>query len=187
MVVHPGHGNYSGHARQRANLPSASNLPAVSGAATCAPGLVHRIDKNTSGLLVGRQERTGARPAGQAVLRPYDRAASTCALVWGNFEDGRRDHHGQHRPQPPRPAEDVRLRGRLGRQARRDPLAGAEALRLRDAGRVPARNGPHAPDPRPHVVAGASALQRRTLRRRPHPQRERPSRNTGSSSKTASQ
>ena len=48
MVVHPGHGNYSGTLvngliHHIENLPTNSNE---------RPGLVHRIDKDTSGLLV---------------------------------------------------------------------------------------------------------------------------------------
>ena len=51
MVVHPGHGNYSGtlvngvlHHFQ--NMPSLPNQPEP------RPGLVHRLDKDTTGLMV---------------------------------------------------------------------------------------------------------------------------------------
>ena len=48
LVVHPGHGNYSG-TLVNALLYHFSNLPNNSSG---RPGLVHRIDKDTSGLLV---------------------------------------------------------------------------------------------------------------------------------------
>ena len=151
LVVHPGHGNYSG------TLVNALTYHAR------GTGPPHRQEHLRAAR--GRQKRTVARAACQTVLRPHHRAALRGAGM-GQFRRGRRDHHGQHRAQPPRPAENVRLRGRLGRQARRDPLAGAEALRLRDAGtRCSTTNA---------TAATASS-------------RERPSRNTSSSSKTASQ
>ena len=48
MVVHPGHGNYSG-TLINALVYHFENLPNNS---SNRPGLVHRIDKDTSGLLV---------------------------------------------------------------------------------------------------------------------------------------
>jgi len=48
MVVHPGHGNYSG-TLINALLYHTKDLPVNSNE---RPGLVHRIDKDTSGLLV---------------------------------------------------------------------------------------------------------------------------------------
>ena len=47
MVVHPGHGNYSG-TLVNALIHHVENLPNNSNE---RPGLVHRIDKDTSGLL----------------------------------------------------------------------------------------------------------------------------------------
>ena len=48
MVVHPGHGNYSGTLINALTFHF-DNLPNNS---SNRPGLVHRIDKDTSGLLV---------------------------------------------------------------------------------------------------------------------------------------
>jgi 23S rRNA pseudouridine1911/1915/1917 synthase len=48
MVVHPGHGNYTG-TLVHALAYHFDNLPMNSSE---RPGLVHRIDKDTSGLLV---------------------------------------------------------------------------------------------------------------------------------------
>jgi len=82
MVVHPGHGNYTGTLvngliHHIENLPKNSNE---------RPGLVHRIDKNTSGLLVvAKTEYAMANLASQFFNRTTDRLY--LALVWGNVEE----------------------------------------------------------------------------------------------------
>ena len=82
MVVHPGHGNYSGtllngllhHFKQ---LPKNTND---------RPGLVHRIDKDTSGLLVvAKTEFAMTHLAKQFYDKTSERQYS--ALVWGDFEE----------------------------------------------------------------------------------------------------
>ena len=82
MVVHPGHGNYSGTLVNGLiyhfeNLPKNSNE---------RPGLVHRIDKDTSGLLVvAKTEFAMANLAKQFYDRKTDRLYY--ALVWGNMDE----------------------------------------------------------------------------------------------------
>ena len=82
MVVHPGHGNYSGTLVNGLiyhfeNLPKNSNE---------RPGLVHRIDKDTSGLLVVAKTEIGmANLAKQFFDRTTERLY--LALVWGNLEE----------------------------------------------------------------------------------------------------
>jgi len=82
MVVHPGHGNYSGTLvngliHHIENLPTNSNE---------RPGLVHRIDKDTSGLLVvAKTEFAMANLSRQFFDRTTERLYY--ALVWGNIED----------------------------------------------------------------------------------------------------
>ncbi len=82
LVVHPGHGNYSGtllngllhHFQQ---LPKNSNN---------RPGLVHRIDKDTSGLLVvAKTEEAMTHLAKQFFDKTSER--KYMALVWGDFEE----------------------------------------------------------------------------------------------------
>ena len=81
LVVHPGHGNYAGtllnglfhHFTQ---LPKNSND---------RPGLVHRIDKDTSGLLVvAKTESAMTHLAQQFFEKTSERKYK--ALVWGDFE-----------------------------------------------------------------------------------------------------
>ena len=81
MVVHPGHGNYSG-TMINALLYKFEKLPVNN---NHRPGLVHRIDKDTSGLLViAKSEYSMTFLAKQF----YDKSTTReyFALVWGNVE-----------------------------------------------------------------------------------------------------
>jgi len=82
MVVHPGHGNYSG-TLINALLYHFDNLPNNS---SDRPGLVHRIDKDTSGLLViAKTEEAMTHLAKQFFDKTSER--EYIALVWGNIEE----------------------------------------------------------------------------------------------------
>lgn len=79
LVVHPGHGNYSG------TLLNALAYHLKDAAEVERAGLVHRIDKNTSGLLVvAKNERAHARLAKQFFDHTTSRLYT--ALVWGDFD-----------------------------------------------------------------------------------------------------
>ena len=82
MVVHPGHGNYSG-TLVNALAYHFENLPMNSSE---RPGLVHRIDKNTSGLLViAKTDLAMAYLTKQFAAKTSER--EYIALVWGNVEE----------------------------------------------------------------------------------------------------
>lgn len=82
MVVHPGHGNYSG-TLINALVHHFDNLPKNSSE---RPGLVHRIDKDTSGLLViAKTEAAMTHLAKQFFEKSSER--EYLALVWGNLEE----------------------------------------------------------------------------------------------------
>ncbi len=82
MVVHPGHGNYSG-TLLNALVYHFENLPKNS---SDRPGLVHRIDKDTSGLLVvAKTEQAMTHLAKQFFHKTSQR--EYVALVWGDFEE----------------------------------------------------------------------------------------------------
>ena len=82
MVVHPGHGNYSG-TLVNGLIHHIENLPTN---ANERPGLVHRIDKDTSGLLVvAKTEFAMANLSRQFFDRTTERLYY--ALVWGNIEE----------------------------------------------------------------------------------------------------
>lgn len=98
MVVHPGCGNFHGtlvhaiawHLR---NLPSYDpNDPQV--------GLVHRIDKDTSGLLVVAKTPEAKSDLGKQFFH-HETHRSYVALVWGNFVE-----------------EEGRIEGNIGRDVR---------------------------------------------------------------------
>jgi 23S rRNA pseudouridine1911/1915/1917 synthase len=84
MVVHPGFGNFSG-TLLNAMLYHFQNLPMNSDA---RPGLVHRLDKNTTGLMViAKTEEALTHLGKQFFDRTIDRRY--VALVWGDVkEDG---------------------------------------------------------------------------------------------------
>jgi 23S rRNA pseudouridine1911/1915/1917 synthase len=82
MVVHPGHGNYSG-TLVNGLIHHVENLPTNSNE---RPGLVHRIDKDTSGLLVvAKTEFAMTNLSKQFFDRTTERLYY--ALVWGNMEN----------------------------------------------------------------------------------------------------
>ena len=84
MVVHPGHGNHSG-TLVNALIYHFEHLPELPSDFSGRPGLVHRIDKNTSGLLViAKTELALTRLAKQFFEKTTER--KYLALVWGDLE-----------------------------------------------------------------------------------------------------
>ncbi len=80
MVVHPGYGNYTGTLVNALSFHF-SHLPLYQ-TGELRPGLVHRIDKNTSGLLVvAKTEEAKNHLAGQFFNRTT--ARRYLALTWG--------------------------------------------------------------------------------------------------------
>ncbi|HXC06447.1 MAG TPA: RluA family pseudouridine synthase [Bacteroidia bacterium] len=91
MVVHPGYGNYTGtlvnalvyHFQQ---LPVHKLKKGEEAEGIPRPGLVHRIDKNTSGILViAKNERSLTRLSKKFFDRDLDRLY--VALVWGDMKE----------------------------------------------------------------------------------------------------
>lgn len=85
LVVHPGHGNYT------STLVNAlawryKDLPLFNNEDDLRPGLVHRIDKNTSGLLVvAKTESARSHLARQFFHKTTKR--QYVALVWGRLKE----------------------------------------------------------------------------------------------------
>ncbi len=94
MVVHPGHGNYSG-TLINALVYHFENLPNNS---SNRPGLVHRIDKDTSGLLViAKTEASMTHLSKQFFNKTSER--EYIAIVWGNVNEDEgiiEGHIGRH-------------------------------------------------------------------------------------------
>lgn len=83
LVVHPAPGNYTG-TLINALLYHFKTLPA--GKDVTRPGLVHRLDKDTSGLMViAKEEVAMTHLAKQFFKRDIERNYS--ALVWGDFDE----------------------------------------------------------------------------------------------------
>jgi 23S rRNA pseudouridine1911/1915/1917 synthase len=98
MVVHPGFGNYTG-TLVNALTWHLKELPLFQEGDLRA-GLVHRIDKNTSGILVvAKNEKSHAKLAKQFFDHTIDRVYH--ALVWGNL-----------------PADEGTITGNIGRSVR---------------------------------------------------------------------
>lgn len=93
LVVHPGHGNWTG-TLVNALLYHFGQLPSAKGQPSPRPGLVHRLDKDTSGVMVvGKTEDALAHLAKQFYDRTNDRRY--LALVWGDPDgsEGRIEGH----------------------------------------------------------------------------------------------
>lgn len=82
MVSHPGHGNYSG-TLVNALVYHFDNLPVNKSNEISRPGLVHRLDKFTSGIMViAKTEHALTHLSKQFFDRTSER--TYYALVWGN-------------------------------------------------------------------------------------------------------
>ena len=94
MVVHPGHGNYSG-TLINALMFHFDNLPQND---QQRPGLVHRLDKDTSGLLVVAKTETAMTHLSKQF---FDKTSERkyFALVWGDVKEDTgtiEGHIGRH-------------------------------------------------------------------------------------------
>lgn len=84
MVVHPSYGHYTG-TLVNAMMHHLRDLPLFN-SGEMRPGLVHRIDKNTSGLLViAKTELALNRLAKQFFEKTSER--KYIAIVWGTFQE----------------------------------------------------------------------------------------------------
>ena len=84
LVVHPGFGNFSG-TLVNGLLYHFENLPDAKDGRPDRPGLVHRLDKNTSGIMVVAKTEEALTHLGKQF---FDRTSSReyQALVWGDFD-----------------------------------------------------------------------------------------------------
>jgi 23S rRNA pseudouridine1911/1915/1917 synthase len=99
LVVHPGVGNQSGTLVNALLYHFKNNpFPVLKGNTADRPGLVHRIDKDTTGLLViAKNEHAMTHLAKQFFDHSIER--SYVALVWGDVEADQgtiRAHVGRH-------------------------------------------------------------------------------------------
>jgi len=98
MVVHPGSGNYTGTLLNGVAYYLQQQQPGLSEQTLPRFGLVHRIDKNTSGLLVLAKRDHAMR---QLARQFFDHTVKRqyIALVWGDIKEDTgtiRAHVGRH-------------------------------------------------------------------------------------------
>ncbi|RAJ02570.1 23S rRNA pseudouridine1911/1915/1917 synthase [Chitinophaga skermanii] len=117
MVVHPGCGNYTGTLVNGLAYYLAEDKENITDPVMPRMGLVHRIDKNTSGLLViGKTDQALNHLANQFAEHTTQRRY--IALVWGDFEEDEgtyTGHVGRH--QRFRKIMDVYPDGDYGKEA----------------------------------------------------------------------
>lgn len=103
MVVHPGYGNYSG-TLVNALVYHFDQLPSKQDDYYGRPGLVHRLDKHTTGLMVvAKTEQALTHLAKQFYDRTTERKYN--AIVWGDVQD-----------------DEGRIEGNLGRSLKNRKL-----------------------------------------------------------------
>ena len=114
MVVHPGFGNYEG-TLVNALAFHVQNLPNMGQKER--PGLVHRLDKNTSGVMVvAKTEQAMVNLSEKFATRDLDR--SYIALVWGNIKQNEGTIEGHiGRSLKNRKVMDVFIDGEYGKHA----------------------------------------------------------------------
>ncbi len=98
LVVHPGSGNYSGTLLNGIAYYLQQKLPGITEETLPRFGLVHRIDKNTSGLLLLAKNEIAMRHLAKQFFDHTVKRQYT-AVVWGNIENdnGTIDAHiGRH-------------------------------------------------------------------------------------------
>ena len=98
MVVHPGSGNYTGTLLNGVAYYLQKTNPSITEETLPRFGLVHRIDKNTSGLLVLAKKDKAMR---QLAKQFYDHTVKRqyMAVVWGDLEEEKGTiiaHVGRH-------------------------------------------------------------------------------------------
>jgi len=113
MVVHPAAGNYSGTLVNALLAHCAGELSGING--VIRPGIVHRIDKDTSGvLMVAKNDQAHLKLAAQ--IKAHSVQRRYLALVYGNIKEERGTINapiGRH----PVDRQKMAVTERLGRHA----------------------------------------------------------------------
>lgn len=182
MVVHPAPGHPDGTLVNALLYHCAGTLSGIGGA--LRPGIVHRIDRDTSGLIIAAKndaahQYLSAQLADHTLARTYE-----CIVVGALREDrGTVDAPIARHPTD-------RKRMAVGRRRTRGghALGGHRPLSGLYPRPLPARNGTHAPDPRPHGLHRASHSWRHGVRRKeggPRPDGAMPARGRSALSPSA--
>ena len=142
MVVHPAPGHPDGTLVNALLYHCGESLSGVGGQKR--PGIVHRIDRDTSGLIIAAKN-DAAHLALAAQLADHTLARTYECLAVGNF---REDSGTVNAPIGRHPVDRKRM-AVPGGPGGRDPLGGHRPLSRRHPSALPPGDGPHPPDPGP--------------------------------------
>ena len=158
LVVHPAPGHPDGTLVNALLYHCGDSLSGING--ELRPGIVHRIDRDTSGLIIAaKNDFAHVKLAEQ--LQDHTLARSYRSIVTGDHREATGTGNAPLGPLSRRPEEN----GCGGRRTeRRDPLDGAGALSRCELCRVPSGNGPHPPDPGAHGLHRPSDFGRYRIR-----------------------
>ena len=161
MVVHPAPGSPD-HTLVNALLWHVKDLSGING--VVRPGIVHRIDKNTSGLLiVAKKRRRAPRPRGA------DKGSQLRARVSGYpRRSSEKRFRNSRRPDRQKPAGPQENGDCPRRTPRADALPRSRVFPRLHICRAEARDRAHPPDKSSYVLPRTPRLRRRVLRRRTH-------------------
>ena len=176
MVVHPGAGHASG-TLVNALLHHVKDLSGVGGEAR--PGIVHRLDRGTSGLMVVAKHDKAHQELARQFQRPRSREGIHRARL--GRRAGRAAHRRADRARSEGPAEDVDPRAAGAQRGDAGHLRAALQGRLVHQGGD--RHRPYPSDPRAPERHRPPDRRRPDLRRRAPPRREQPAR--GDAARTA--
>ena len=126
LVVHPAPGNQDGTLVNALLAHCGEQLTGIGGERR--PGIVHRLDKDTSGIMVVAKTAAGEHRADRRLRRARPRPRLPRAGL-GPAQSARRRHRGRDRPRPARPQAHGGRHPQ--RQGRAHPLP--HAARLADA------------------------------------------------------
>ena len=167
MVVHPGAGHASG-TLVNALLHHVKDLSGVGGEAR--PGIVHRLDRGTSGLMVvAKHDKAHQELARQFQDREVEK--EYIALVWGVVQPGRRIDEPIGRD--PKDRQKMSTRARRARSAV-TRVTFARHFKGVSFIRVAIATGPYSSDPCASERNRPPDCRRPDLRRRAPPRREQP-------------
>ena len=171
LVVHPGAGNWTGTLVNALIHHCGDSLSGIGGVRR--PGIVHRLDKDTSGVMVVAKTDPAHRALSDAFAdhgRAGELERAYQALVWGApaRNSGSVDAPlGRARDRVlravvPEGRDDARHAVTHYTVLERFPAAASEAVA--SSGRMPAGDRPHPPDPRPYGAYRPSGDRRSGLR-----------------------
>lgn len=154
MVVHPAPGNYTG-TLVNALLYHCSNLSGINSA--IRPGIVHRLDKDTSGIMIVAKNDAAHISLSQQI-QSKTAVRTYLAVVRGNIKTD----SGTIETQIARDKTD-RKKMAVVKEGGRDAITDYEVLERfgkYTLVRCKLRTGAHAPNPRAHGISGLSACRR---------------------------